>query len=73
MTKIKIYELDDLPAEKVIEILQRKANYDKKKREQPTPVLTHTGDCCQDCGSINLLRTGTCAVCSDCGSSQGCS
>jgi len=28
---------------------------------------------CQDCGSNKLVKTGTCAVCAICGSSQGCS
>ena len=28
---------------------------------------------CQDCTGIDFIRTGTCHVCLQCGSSQGCS
>ncbi len=28
---------------------------------------------CNDCGSLNLIKSGTCYVCGDCGTSQGCS
>jgi hypothetical protein len=28
---------------------------------------------CRVCGSTALIRTGTCHVCANCGSSQGCS
>ena len=33
----------------------------------------HGGDPCNECGSTELLKTGTCAVCVTCGTSQGCS
>ena len=33
----------------------------------------HDGNCCMDCGSINLSPTGNCKVCLQCGASQGCS
>ena len=36
-------------------------------------VLEHDGNCCIDCGSINLSPTGNCKVCLQCGASQGCS
>lgn len=29
------------------------------------------GDLCQDCGSANLQRAGTCLLCADCGSTSG--
>lgn len=32
----------------------------------------YTGNCCVDCGSTNLLRTGSCETCQDCGRSSGC-
>jgi hypothetical protein len=35
----------------------------------PFPRLT--GDCCQDCGSFAMVRTGTCLTCAACGSSSG--
>ncbi len=31
------------------------------------------GDCCTNCGSTRLQRSGTCHVCLDCSESQGCS
>ena len=30
-----------------------------------------SGDCCQDCGSFAMVRTGTCLTCQVCGSSSG--
>lgn len=30
-----------------------------------------SGDCCQDCGTFALMRTGTCLTCAICGSSSG--
>lgn len=31
-----------------------------------------TGNCCGDCGSTRMVRTGTCETCQDCGRSSGC-
>ena len=36
-------------------------------------VISHDHAPCQDCGSISFFRTGTCFVCQNCASSQGCS
>lgn len=33
--------------------------------------IGYTGDTCQSCGSTRVKRTGTCAVCEDCGTSVG--
>jgi len=41
----------------------------KKEKE----FSEHGGDCCMECGGTHLRKTGTCAVCETCGSSQGCS
>lgn len=30
-----------------------------------------SGDCCQDCGSFAMVRTGTCLTCMACGTSSG--
>ena len=30
-----------------------------------------TGECCDSCGNFRVVRTGTCSVCLDCGSSLG--
>jgi hypothetical protein len=31
----------------------------------------YTGEACGRCGSLNLVRTGTCKTCQDCGDSSG--
>jgi len=41
--------------------------------KQPEGVAESTGNPCSECGGIEFLKTGTCAVCINCGSSQGCS
>ncbi len=35
------------------------------------PARNLSGDICHDCGSPNMIRTGTCLTCGDCGSSSG--
>jgi hypothetical protein len=38
------------------------------------PLTGHdgfTGECCDACGNFRVVRTGTCSVCLDCGSSLG--
>lgn len=31
-----------------------------------------TGDACSVCQGVNLVRTGTCVTCQDCGANEGC-
>ncbi len=39
---------------------------------QPAPQpRTLTGDICDDCGSPNMTRAGTCLLCLNCGSTSG--
>lgn len=43
----------------------------------PSPTLvpleaTWTGEICENCGSMRMLRTSKCSTCQDCGSSGGC-
>jgi ribonucleoside-diphosphate reductase alpha chain len=33
----------------------------------------YTGDSCENCGSMAMVRNGTCTKCVDCGSTSGCS
>ena len=33
----------------------------------------YTGDACDSCGSMSVVRNGTCTKCVDCGSTSGCS
>ena len=35
-------------------------------------AVEYTGDCCMQCGSTRLRRSGACKVCEDCGESNGC-
>lgn len=45
-----------------------------KPRSPPTPPSQLAGEFCKDCGSPNMMRSGTCLTCRDCGSSNdGCS
>jgi hypothetical protein len=41
-----------------------------KKRLMPV-AKEMTGDYCPDCQSPNMVRTGTCNTCQDCGSTSG--
>ncbi|HMB00291.1 MAG TPA: hypothetical protein VKS21_04825, partial [Spirochaetota bacterium] len=33
----------------------------------------YSGDVCQECGSMAMVRNGTCLKCQNCGSTSGCS
>ena len=33
----------------------------------------YTGDCCSGCGSLTMVRNGTCLKCETCGETTGCS
>lgn len=43
------------------------SDYDKAKQ------LGYTGDACPECGSMTMVRNGTCMKCITCGSTSGCS
>ena len=54
----------------------------KLSAEQGTAVATtaviaklkgYEGDACQECGSLTLVRNGTCLKCMTCGATSGCS
>jgi ribonucleoside-diphosphate reductase alpha chain len=45
------------------------ANTEYKKAKQ----LGYTGDACPECGSMTMVRNGTCMKCITCGSTSGCS
>jgi hypothetical protein len=38
-------------------------------RRERAPMLA--GEICRDCGGPNMVRTGTCLTCQDCGSTSG--
>lgn len=35
-------------------------------------AVEYVGECCAFCGSLNLIRTGACKTCQDCGNAGGC-
>jgi ribonucleoside-diphosphate reductase alpha chain len=43
------------------------SDYEKAKE------LGYTGDSCPECGSMTMVRNGTCQKCITCGSTTGCS
>jgi len=43
------------------------SDYDRAKQ------LGYTGDSCPECGSMTMIRNGTCLKCITCGSTTGCS
>lgn len=45
----------------------------KQRPVPPPPMRSATGAACGECGSFNVIRTGTCATCQDCGRNEGCS
>jgi len=46
---------------------KRESEYDRAKQ------LGYTGDSCPECGSMTMIRNGTCQKCITCGSTTGCS
>jgi len=36
-------------------------------------IMGFTGDACSECGSMKMVRNGTCTKCNDCGATSGCS
>jgi hypothetical protein len=53
-----------------------RALYEEMKPVMSKPELEvqveYTGNCCDMCGSLRQLRTGTCVTCQDCGNNSGC-
>src|SRR5699024_5485767 len=43
------------------------SNYERARQ------LGYTGDSCPECGSMTMIRNGTCQKCITCGSTTGCS
>jgi ribonucleoside-diphosphate reductase alpha chain len=48
-------------------VSQEESDYDRAKQ------LGYTGDSCPECGSMTMIRNGTCLKCITCGSTTGCS
>ena len=52
-----------------VESYKNKGDSDYKRAKQ----LGYTGDVCPDCGSMTMVRNGTCMKCVTCGATSGCS
>jgi len=46
---------------------------DAATKVREAKILGFTGDSCGECGSMKMVRNGTCVKCIDCGSTTGCS
>jgi ribonucleoside-diphosphate reductase alpha chain len=44
-----------------------------QSKYQQARMMGYTGDDCSECGSMKMVRNGTCTKCLDCGSTSGCS
>lgn len=63
----KLNSKTDNPKEKQLRISGKEAEiYEAKSKG-------YTGEQCTSCGSMKLKRSGSCAVCEDCGNTTGCS
>jgi len=40
-------------------------------RDAPRSNVQRSGDFCDTCGSANMIRTGSCLTCADCGTNNG--
>tara|TARA_R100001143_G_C3361331_1_gene136721 strand:+ start:4282 stop:7863 length:3582 start_codon:yes stop_codon:yes gene_type:complete len=69
-TKIKenpITETVKVDGTQAAKISSSDSDYDRAKQ------LGYTGDSCPECGSMTMIRNGTCLKCMTCGSTTGCS
>jgi ribonucleoside-diphosphate reductase alpha chain len=47
--------------------------YEHVERIKEAKIKGYTGDICQSCGSLTMVRNGTCLKCTTCGDTSGCS
>jgi len=52
---------------KAVQADSYESEYDKAKQ------MGYTGEACPECGSMTMVRNGTCMKCITCGSTTGCS
>lgn len=50
-----------------------KATFSYQSEYEKAKQLGYTGDACPECGSMTMVRNGTCMKCITCGSTSGCS
>ncbi len=60
----------------VMQLVAEVVRYRRKVGEEPLTqsdiVGEYTGDECKYCGSMKMMRTGSCCTCMNCGESGGC-
>ena len=49
------------------------ADRSEAKRVEKARMQGYTGDICEECGSMTMVRNGTCLKCTTCGTTTGCS
>jgi ribonucleoside-diphosphate reductase alpha chain len=54
-------------------VLSAKASESQEDKYNRARQMGYTGDACGDCGSMTLVRNGTCLKCNTCGATSGCS
>jgi ribonucleoside-diphosphate reductase alpha chain len=54
-------------------VTKTKANRSYESEYDKAKQLGYTGDACPECGSMTMVRNGTCMKCITCGSTSGCS
>lgn len=77
-TQINPINIDMEPSQLKLEESLVHQNYSMEEEtldEKITKAKTmgYTGDICSSCGSMNVKKSGSCAVCMDCGTTTGCS
>ena len=65
------------PAEQIVmQLVAEVARYRRALKEEPIQVehieAVPTGESCAYCNSLNMVRTGSCFTCLNCGESGGC-
>jgi len=66
-------ELDTEPAPAATEATPVTGKSNFMAKYQQAKKMGYTGDICGDCGSMTMVRNGTCLKCETCGATSGCS
>ncbi|MEX0687003.1 MAG: vitamin B12-dependent ribonucleotide reductase [Balneolales bacterium] len=69
--KVENDEPVKIPVSETKETEKSKASVDAEYKR--ARQMGYTGDACQECGSMTMVRNGTCLKCNTCGSTSGCS
>jgi hypothetical protein len=66
-------EMEPLTADVLVTVNGRAPKMDGKPAPHagPTQVMGFTGNACDRCGSVRMVRAGTCERCLDCGDTSG--